>query len=678
MGARARPSVRAGRPPTVEALPEVAFRPSGAPGEGAEILDRMTDGFVAYDREWRFTCLNKVAEAYFGRDRHALLGRVVWEAFPHAVGAPIEQEFRRAAASPVALEFELIAPLRQRVLAFKAFPSTSGISFYFHDVTERRAAEAARREADARYRAIFENAMDGVLLTSPTGEIHSVNPAACRMLGLEEAEIRARGRACLTEASTGQLAKLLESRQRDGMVCGELELLRSDGTRLPVEVTSALFADAGFAARATVILRDITERKQAENRLQLLSELATDLGRSLDVEETFANIVGFIVSRWAGVAFIDLVEDDRLVRVAGAHRDPRVAERFRALERAIVADEAAGGALQVLRTGEPELVPHVTDDWLRRSIPAEQRALALFDRPSSALLLPMVNAGRTIGVLSLGRFDDRPPFVADDVPLAAAFANRAATALIHARVHAAALQARRLRDDVLGIVSHDLRAPLNVVMLNASLLARRAQAPEAAAIIKAVRRADALVQDLLSAARAEGGSLPLDLDRWDASTLVVEAVERCAQEAEEARVALVAHVEPGLPALLLDRHRILQVLGNLIGNALKHTPAGGHIELRARREGERVHLEVEDSGCGIAPEAIPRLFDRFWQASVAHRAGAGLGLAIVLGIVKEHGGEISVRSELGRGSVFDLALPVAAHLPAPPPSFPPPSAPPPR
>jgi signal transduction histidine kinase len=160
--------------------------------------------------------------------------------------------------------------------------------------------------------------------------------------------------------------------------------------------------------------------------------------------------------------------------------------------------------------------------------------------------------------------------------------------------------------------------------------------------------------------RIEAGRLALDPAPEAVEPIVREAIEAHRHSAEEQAIELVARIEERLPAVLADRDRLLQVLGNLLTNALKFTPAGGRIEVGASAEGEEIHWWVQDTGPGIPPDQLPLLFDRFWQAHRSDRRGLGLGLAIVKGLVEAHGGRAWVESELGHGSRFRFALPAAA------------------
>ena len=218
-----------------------------------------------------------------------------------------------------------------------------------------------------------------------------------------------------------------------------------------------------------------------------------------------------------------------------------------------------------------------------------------------------------------------------------------------------------MRDEVLAIVAHDLRAPLNAVQTSAAFLmdAELAEA-DRKRLLDVIRRAasgmNRLIDALLDVARMESGAFTVDLQRVDLSLLAAEVCEQFRPQATEGGRVLDCAVARDLPLVAADRGRMSQVLQNLISNALKFTPAGGSITVRVARQGADVVCAVADTGVGIAPEELPHLFERFWQARRYRRGGAGLGLAIARGVVEAHESALAVESEPGRGSVFSFVL----------------------
>jgi signal transduction histidine kinase len=223
--------------------------------------------------------------------------------------------------------------------------------------------------------------------------------------------------------------------------------------------------------------------------------------------------------------------------------------------------------------------------------------------------------------------------------------------------------------EVLGVVSHELRAPLAVISMCARAIEAQAQQQahlDEAQVRQAMRTIqesaglmERMIQDLLDVATIHAGKFSLERRPQDVVVILMRAAELFDALAAERSIRLVTDVPDHLPPVSVDAERILQVLANLLGNAIKFTEAGGEVAVRARATPSEVVLSVVDTGPGMPPEHVPHIFDRFWRAREAERAsGAGLGLAIAKEIVEAHDGRIWVDSVPGQGSVFHFTLPV--------------------
>jgi CheY-like chemotaxis protein len=227
----------------------------------------------------------------------------------------------------------------------------------------------------------------------------------------------------------------------------------------------------------------------------------------------------------------------------------------------------------------------------------------------------------------------------------------------------ALLEAVRARDTVLSIVAHDLRNPLNVISLAANSLLQRlptsAARRPAERIVRSALRAERMVRDLLAISALETGQFALDLKAVEPAALILSALESQQGVAAEASVILATDLSPDLPLVKGDDERLLEVLENLMGNAIKFTNAGGSVTVGAKSRGSEVLVWVRDNGRGIAPDELGHIFDRFWQARKKERRGIGLGLSICQGIVKAHGGSIWAESAIGAGTTLWFTVPVA-------------------
>ncbi len=237
----------------------------------------------------------------------------------------------------------------------------------------------------------------------------------------------------------------------------------------------------------------------------------------------------------------------------------------------------------------------------------------------------------------------------------------------NARSYAQAQQAVRVREQVLAIVSHDLRNPLGTILMAADVLAKtgaledRRGAISAAAgrIQRAAERMRRLIEDLLDFASIETGHLAIQRQPQDPGSMILETIANFEGVAEEKGQRLTANVQPQLPKVDCDRDRILQVLSNLVGNATKATAEGGQITLRVEAREHEFLFAVSDNGPGISQTDLKHLFERYWRSGEAHYKGTGLGLNIAKGIVRAHGGRIWAESELGSGATFLFTVPAA-------------------
>ena len=252
------------------------------------------------------------------------------------------------------------------------------------------------------------------------------------------------------------------------------------------------------------------------------------------------------------------------------------------------------------------------------------------------------------------------PVVTMDVVLFA-FIGVAVCALVEslrvARAHAEA--ARAARDQLLAIVVHDLGNPLSTIKLSTGTLRRTTSVDDpivraANRIDRAATRMTRLLRDLQDATQIERGTLTVTTAVEPVAPILRELVEEFSPPSQAKSIRLEATAAPAGTAVRADRERLAQVLGNLVGNALKFTPSGGSIGLQAEERGDVVVFEVKDTGPGIDPRNVPHVFERYWKGK---EGGTGLGLFIAQGIVRAHGGSLDVRSTPGLGATFVFTIP---------------------
>lgn len=318
--------------------------------------------------------------------------------------------------------------------------------------------------------------------------------------------------------------------------------------------------------------------------------------------------------------------------------------------------------------GKPLVIPDVR----RHPLMADNPAIAQFGVSAYAGIPLLTADGYALGTLCVMDFKVRdwtPDQVASLTDLAAAVSTEIELRLDikeRVRIESALHQAVRLRDEVLGVVSHDLRNPVHTVLLASGMLLEHIggdaeQEPirkQLDIIGRTARRMDHLIRDLLDVASISSGRLSLELRRHDAEALLQEACETLRSIVEEAQLQFACEIPGDAPAVLADSDRFIQLLSNLVGNAVKFTPPGGRIEVGLEAGDGEVRFHVADTGPGIPSEELSHIFEQFWQARRAGRHGAGLGLTIARGITEAHGGRIWAESQAGQGTTFFFTLPV--------------------
>lgn len=447
----------------------------------------------------------------------------------------------------------------------------------------------------------------------------------------------------------------------------EYRLVTPGGEQRWIEACGRLVRDEeDNPIRLVGICANITERKRREELQNFLSDAADVLATSLLPEETLENIARIAVPRVADWCTIHLENDQgEILPVATAHSDPELVELARAAQmRWSVKRDSADGVAMVLRTGQSVLVPHLTPEMVRNSAhDDEHRALLEGLQMCSVMLVPLRSGTRVFGSLALISSESQRIYNEQDLRAAQQLADRAALAVENSRLYAEATRAARARDEMIALVSHDLRNPINTIATACALqelpVPPEKKARALASIKRAARTMESLIQNLLDVARIDAHELTIERRFVDVGEVIEEACSLILPVAEHDSISLEKEVDPNLPRIHGDTERLLQVMANLLGNALKFVSEGGHIRVSATRCPGGVEIAVADSGIGIKRDQLPHLFDRFWQANRYGRTGTGLGLAIVKGIVDAHEGEISVESIPGRGSTFRVRLPAA-------------------
>jgi PAS domain S-box-containing protein len=543
------------------------------------------------------------------------------------------------------------------------------------DIEQIKVAERKLKESEAKFSGIVSISADAIISIDEEQRITIFNDGAERIFGYSKAEaigtpldnlIPEPFRNIHRQHVGGFTSGGVTARRMGGRLT-TIAGLRKNGDKFPAEAAISKL-HVGDKTILTVALRDITERRRFEKEQQLLAEAGAVLGASLDYDQTLATVAHLIVRDFADWCMVDLIDEHGVIRrlkvVAG---DPSKTDLCAMLQHIPIDRDGPYLLRGAFETQQSFLIKHLTSEQLESFARGPEDLQSLRGmRPISLMGVPLLLHGRILGALALISSTGSRHYGESDLRLAEALADRAATAIENARLYRSSVSATHLRDQVLGVVAHDLRNPLTTILTQLWALRRHGadaerRSPKPVQVIeRAAKRMNRLIQDLLDVALMEARQLTIEPARLAARELTVGAVDAQKPLASSSSLELRVDVDRDLPDIWGDRDRLLQVFENLIGNAIKFTTAGGCITVGAVSRDHEVLFRVTDTGSGIAPENLPHVFERFWQAaSRAGRLGAGLGLPITKGIVEAHGGRIWVESTSSRGTTFSFTIPEA-------------------
>ncbi len=641
----------------------------GAEARLSTLVEQAPEGVFVSDLRGRFTDVNRTGLAMLGLSRDEIVGRSIEEFIPPGQVDRLWRE-REALLRGDVVVSEWAARRKDGSwipveVSAKILPDGRWQAC-LRDITHRKRMETELRLSQER----FQLALRGANLAAwdwnvQTGEVvYSARWAEMRGFRLEEVRPHVdTWKAGVHPDDWPRVDGILQRclRGDDPEFESVHRVITRTGGELVLLDRGKVFVrdESGRPVRMVGVELDITERKRAEDEQRILAEAGSTLAASLDVREILAGIARLVVREFADFFLVDLTEPGGEVRLRTVEsRDPSKRWICDLLLGSRIDRTRSRPERSVLRTRQPTLIAFPTEEEIAALAQNQEHLRALRAAEiRSIIAVPMTARGELLGVLTFLSFSPTRAYDRTDLRLAEEIARRTAIAVQNARLYRSAQRALRARDDVLAIVAHDLRNPLGTILATSTLLARRGV--ETGAIERSALRMNRLIQDLLDVTRIESGGLALRRERESAERIVADAVEAQRTLTESSSLEVEVALGRDLPALWADRDRLLQVFENLLGNAVKFTGPGGRITVGAKAGDGEVEFRVADTGCGIAPTDVPRLFDRFWQAERPERRGAGLGLPIVKGIVERHGGRVWVESAPGRGSTFFFTIPTA-------------------
>jgi PAS domain S-box-containing protein len=553
---------------------------------------------------------------------------------------------------------------------------------------------------EEKWQALLEDAPQVIVVVAQDGRIVFVNARAEEMFGYDQGELIGQTVEILLpkrswEVHTGHRARYISNPRTRPMGSGLNPIARrKDGTEFPVEIgLSAIETENGVLV--TSYITDITQQKRAEEellqlnasleqrtrQLTALHEIGRTLAATLDLSEIYRVMFREIAQGLLGTSYLVVAlfdQETETIRCGFAIVDEQEMDPTELPPIPL----GEGPVSDTIRTREPRIVD------LQEAFPRlKERGRAVQvggeRQPKSALYVPMIGGDKVVGVMQMRHFE-ADAFREADMSLLSILASQAAVAITNAQSYAqeqervdalsrALKQQReldRLKNEFIQNVSHELRTPLGIIYGYAELLDRgelgelQPMHKEPLNIItRRVRMLRKMVDTLITILETDTQELkpePVQL-----ADLVQTLLTDFRVVAEQAGLTLKAEVAPNLPPVSGNPTHLHQVLDNLMSNAIKFTPAGGSVSLRLWQEGTDVMLEAADTGIGIPPDQLGRIFERFYQVdsnTTRRYSGTGLGLALVQDIVQAHGGQVTVQSTLGEGSTFQVRLPLHPHL----------------
>jgi PAS domain S-box-containing protein len=656
------------------------------------IISHAMEAIIAVDADQRILVFNEAAERTFrcsAKDAiGSSLGRFVPERHREAHREDVRRfgqtgQTRRSMTSPGVIwalradgeEFPMEA-----MISRAGEPGKQVFTVILRDISERIRVETALRESEERLRLVVRATNDVIWEWDvTTGALE----------WSEGAEQTFRYAPETMGRSIEWWSERIQPDERERVVTGLHDLVRGTGDFWSDEYrlmrgdgSYASVLDRGFvrrnergeALKVIGAMMDVTQRRRNEDAQRFLASASALLESSLDPEVTLPGVARLVVPDFADVCRLDVIGTDGSVRFAAAAEGGGAGQSVppQGGGRTLMTEVDSALLLESVREGKLVLVSAERG----RSLPASgagEKVRELWEGlgARSLIVAPLRAHHRVLGALTMVMTDPGREFGLRDLPLVEDLARRVAAALENARLYAEAQRAVRAREEILNVVSHDLRNPLGAVQLSAEFLCDPEQrAPEEhrkwlTMILRAADQMDDLIGDLLDAARIDTGGFSVVPASHDVTALLLEVEEVFAPMAAGKDIRLESAVPPALPPVLLDEPLVRRVLSNLINNAIKFTPPGGTIRVQVARDGSELRFSISDDGAGIPRQHLPHVFDRYWQAGRGDRRGVGLGLAIARDIVDAHGGRIWVESEEGSGATFHFTVPLAeAAIPA--------------
>ena len=498
------------------------------------------------------------------------------------------------------------------------------------DITGHRQTAEALRESEERYRLLFESSLDAILLTSPNGGIFDANLSACHLFERTIEEIRRAGLSGIADSTDPRLVQAIEQRNRTGRFSGELTMVRKDGSKFPGEVSSAVFKDKYGITKTSMVIRDLTLRKQMEEDLRANDAKLTAL---------IANI-GDVIS---------IIGPDGIIK----YLSPNIEKYFGWNPEELIGtkdgwDLVYPGDIKMLQKKIPAIIGK--DD---ATVTVEFRAKCKDGNWKWVELIAVnsINNNEIQGILT-NYHDITERKVAEE-------------ALRESEAQLKELNATK--DKFFSIIAHDLRNPFQAIIGSSNILAEQMSIKdyegieEYAEIIRdSSKRAMNLLMNLFQWSRSQTGRMNFSPESIEITSLINEVTELSNDSAKQKSIVISREL-PHTITVFADKAMISSILRNLISNAIKFTNPNGTISISTTQNQKELTVAISDSGVGISKMAIEKLWrieENSSTMGTQKETGTGLGLLLCKEFISKHGGNIWVESEPGKGSTFSFTIPI--------------------
>ncbi|HYL43670.1 MAG TPA: PAS domain-containing sensor histidine kinase [Ktedonobacteraceae bacterium] len=575
------------------------------------ILERITDGFVAIDQQWRYIYINHRTEELLGIRREELLGKIVWEVYPEAVGTLFYRKYHEAMALQQPIEFEEYYPPSKRWYALHIYPSAEGLSIYYTDITDQK--------ADQKYlqhlASLTEHITDALISVDMDYVIQSWNGAAETLYGWKAEEVIGKLLEDFIPAEyvTGDHEQFQQSIMTKGYWRGEVVQRRKDGTVLTIFGSASVVKDKqGNVIGLVAVNRDITEGKRMKQALQEHEQqlnIALETARlgawQLDVATGVLDCTEICKANFGLSPETVFTYDALLMSILPEDRDQMRQAVEQALEQRTVYNAE-------YRVKWPDGSIH----W----IVASGRGIYGDSRDAVGMV------GVTLDITERKTIEQR-------------------------------------KDDFISIASHELKTPITTIKGHTQLLKRRLEkqglqehVTSLVTIEEQVNKLTRLIRELMDVSKIQAGKLDYAAEEFDVDEFIQKTITTLQQVISSHTIRITGTAGQ---ILVGDVDHLEQVLSNLISNAVKYSPQADSVDVIVASNESSVSIRVRDYGIGIPQEQHSKLFERFYRVSTdSYFPGLGMGLYITSEIVKRHSGDITVESEEGKGSTFIVSLPL--------------------